>query len=137
MRTGRGKVVWGYLVEVLLTALICLLGWRAADVGDLVTFFHNTANSWMVLIGAMFTFNAALFVVFVQSLTTDFGGWLKWRGGDRVYKTACIWVLIIDLIAFMALIVMGYHANGIIGVVTIAWLVYTIVNEVTFVRNVM
>jgi len=32
---------------------------------------------------------------------------------------------------------MGYHANGIIGVVTIAWLVYTIVNEVTFVRNVM
>ena len=33
----------------------------------------------MMVVGAMFAFNGAIFVLFVRWLTTDFGGWLRWR----------------------------------------------------------
>jgi hypothetical protein len=137
MRAGRAKIIWGYLVEVLLAGLICLGGWLFVDVDALVNFVHKTANCWMTLVGAMLALNGTLFVLFIQSLTTDFGGWLKWRGGDGAYKAAYIWVLLIDLVAFVGLIVVGYRKDGILCALTIGWLVYAAINEVTFLKNVM
>lgn len=137
MRTGRGKIIWGYLVEVLLAGLVCLGGWLFVDVDIMADFVHKTANCWMTLVGAMLALNGTLFVLFVQSLTTDFGGWLRWRGGDGAYKTAYVWVLLIDLIAFVSLIFVGYRNDGVVSVLTIGWLVYVAINEVTFLRNVM
>ena len=136
MRHRIPRIVWGYLSEAILTSLTYVLLIVSAGEAKLVRFVSSTAGSWSTLVGILIGLSVALFVLFVHSLSTDFGDWLITRHADGVFKTAFMYTLCVNVLAFSALVVAGYSKRPLPSYVALGLLIYALTNFVSTIKNV-
>jgi hypothetical protein len=137
MTAHRFDVMWGYFVELALTALSYYLIGLYYGIDAAVRLVNSTAFSWLVLVGIFWALSGQLFVIFIKSLTTEFGKWLSWRGAEGVFKTAFVFSMVVYSSAVVTLIIAGGTRGQRVGRVALALLILSTLNMWTLGKNVM
>jgi len=137
MRHHYPTIIWGFIAEVVLTALIYYLIDLRYGIDTAARWVNNTAHTWLFLVGTFWAFSGQLFVIFINMLKTDFGHWLSWRQAEGVYKTALVLSMIVQFSAAAILIFAGSTKNETVGRVALALLILAPLNMWTLGKNVL
>lgn len=137
MSPHRWSLLWGYVVEFILTALVYIFIRLSFGTAMAVQVVSGAANSWAALVRGFFALSGGLFAIFVKLLTSDFGNWLSWRQAERVYTGAFVIALAAHVCAIVFLVVAGVTKEETVGRIALALLIFSGVNMCSLMGNVL
>lgn len=114
-------ICWGYVVELALAAIVygLLLFFFGAE--KVAAFLSNTWGAWSTVCGVVLAVAVSMFVVVLQMLTSDFGGYLVSRSADGPFRKAFGTAVAISFAGTIAFIIAGNikwapatHAAGVL-----------------------
>ncbi len=131
-------VGWGYVVELVLSALavfaLCL--WVTTD--SLLSFLRTAALEIATLFGAVMLAAALAFLwTFFSKADTPFYRWLDSKGAFRVYLQATAYAVIVSFLSTSSLVIYKHVDSRNLGLTAAFLLVLAIVNMYTLVSNVI
>jgi hypothetical protein len=131
-------VIWGYAVELVISALavVSLCLWVGID--PLLTFLRTAALDIATLFGAVMLAAALAFLwTFFSKADTPFYRWLDSKGALRVYLRATAYAVLVSLLSTSSLVVYKYVDNKSLGLAAAFLLALALANMYTLVSNVI
>jgi hypothetical protein len=132
----RLLIGWAYVVEILATVLLYALIRYLFSETELRAFVLATSGTWATVFGIAAAVAAALWTMFFQVLSTEFGAELRSRGAASAISTALAAPIVFFLCAttlFMLVPIVDRpsltHGAVLVGI-------YSIINVATLIRNV-
>jgi hypothetical protein len=131
-------VVWGYASEVLLTGLICWLIGHQFGPDAVRKFIFDTAPQWSSLADYLFAAGVAIWIAVLASIMlTPFGSDLKDQGAAGVYLSATAVPIGVFLVADIVVKLTVVYKLAWLSYTTFVFLLYSLINFLTLVRNVV
>jgi len=133
--SGSVKIWWGFLKTAILALLIYILFNTVLNDQQIEKIIIKPGYTWTGVVGGFLAFSAAIFAIFINWMTTDFGDYLHWKKVDRFYKRAFILPVILNLITLMLVIATIVYEAITLTKITFAMLIYSVVNLISLVMN--
>lgn len=128
-------IFWGYIVELILAGAVYILLLWVVGGERLALFLSTTWAAWSALCGTVLAAAVAMFILIVQMLTSEFGGYLVSRSADIQFKQAFGFAIAYSFIGTIAFVFVGNvgwrPTTHIAGV----FLLLTTINLYTMVTN--
>ncbi len=136
--TPRQLVVWGYIVEIMLSLLVfgvLLLFWSSQQ---LVEFILGVASDFAAFFSTVMLAGSIAFLwVYYSKSDTAFAGWLYKKGAFHVYLTAYIFAVAVYAILTVVLLLSKHLGGELISLIALWLLVLGAINTYSFIRNIV
>lgn len=133
----RATKVWTYAVEVVAASLICVLLWLTAGADRMRQWQIEKKSDLLVSIGIAVGVSAAIFAAYFGLLSTNFGRRLRKHNAAAEYATAFAYPMLLLVLAAVVLECLGTDAGPTLSRAATFLLIYSCVNCVTMIRNVI
>lgn len=135
MKSGISSIVWGYLVELMLSGLLYAGAWWLWGFSAIHAFIEKTASEWAALTGTLFAASLAIWLTFVNIRATSFGDYLDRQRAVGVYSAAFVTAMVVHLAATICLITAKGSQEMVVAQVALALMLYGGINLITLIRN--
>lgn len=131
-------VIWGYAVELGISALAVVLLCLWVGIDPLLTFLRTAALDIATLFGAVMLAAALAFLwTFFSKADTPFYRWLDSKGALRVYLGATEYAVLVSLLSTSSLVIYKHVDNKSLGLAAAFLLALALANMYTLVSNVI
>jgi hypothetical protein len=138
MKYPKLKVLWGYLVEPLLSGLIVFLGYEVVGGHAIAEFIGKVAVDLATLYCAVIFAAAFAFLwTFYSKADAGFYVWLDEIGAFNVYTNATIYVVVIEGLAIFSLLITKYYENETFALIALFVFLMAVINSYTMILNVV
>ena len=132
------KVVWAYIVELTLSALLVWLAVVVFGLDEVVRFAGKIALTLVGFIGmGVFAASVAAILVILQKSDSPFYQWLESKGALAVYVNGFKYVAYVCVFSFVIVVALAQNPSSpIVALGTLYVLVLLGINAFTFIHNV-
>jgi hypothetical protein len=136
VKIGWFVISWSYAIEVILAALVYIVLAYLCGVGMLSEFVKETGSAWANMTGVLFAASLTIWVAFINITTTDFGGYLRFKGVYGLYSTAFVFAMFtFFLVTGLLITATASWMHIAVRNATLGILIFSAINVVTLVRN--
>lgn len=134
----RLLICWGYVVEILISALAVLSLCMWVGTESLLTFLRTAALDIATLFGAVMLAAALAFLwTFFSKADTPFYRWLDSKGAFQIYIQAAAYAVLVSLLSTSSLVIYKHVDNTGLGLAVAFLLTLALTNMYTLISNVI
>lgn len=131
-------VVWGYVVEILLSVLIVALAYIIFGFDDVNVFIKKSAIEMATIVGGgIFAASLAFIWALFTKSESKFYLWLASKGAYSVYLNSAAYSALVSLCLVVILIIVKYTDNTKLPIAAFLLLVLALTNVVTLMKNII
>ncbi len=129
-------LLWGYVGEMVLAAIVAVAAWRFAPPAYLKAIVADASGTWTTVLSAFAGLAVAALIGFYAMTQNDFGVWLRDRQSFGIYALAFSVPLVVYMVTILALLMLIPHTgHSLVLVGGVALLAYSAIMLMTLLIN--
>ncbi len=134
--TGNEMVLWGYTVELILSALLLILASMLLGIEKVSGFVGASGGALIGLVTVLLALKSAFLWELFSKVDAPFYKWLGTRGSLKHYVTAVVYATLVSLLAALFLIFSTIVEIQTYRMVCAFLVIHSVINGFTLVENV-
>jgi len=129
-------LIWAYVGEMVLAAIVVVAAWRFVPSASLLAIVADASGAWTAVLSACAGLAVAVFLGFYAMTQNDFGVWLRRRRSFGVYALAFCVPFGVFVLALLVLRVVRSHTSyALVTVAAFYLLIYSAIMLITLLVN--